>query len=61
MRFASRWRGASGAPTAPSRCTGTRMELLGFPGLQPPEEKLIQEWLRHLAYLPLIAGIEVLR
>ncbi|MBS7350696.1 MAG: type II toxin-antitoxin system VapC family toxin, partial [Comamonas sp.] len=36
----------------------TRMELLGFPGLQPAEEQLIEGRLRYLTYLPLSTQIE---
>lgn len=36
----------------------TRMELLGFPGMSPNEEALIQQRLKHLTYLPLTPDIE---
>jgi len=36
----------------------TRMELLGFPGITPAEESLIQEKLARLLYLPITAAVE---
>lgn len=36
----------------------TRMELLGFPGLQPDEEALIQDRLKSLIYLPVTLTVE---
>lgn len=36
----------------------SRMELLAFPGITPPEETLIQEKLAHFTYLPITSQIE---
>ena len=36
----------------------TRMELLGFPGITPDEESLIQDKLARLMYLPITPEVE---